>query len=80
MFSERTVYDNRRVRLGLVDVQAPNGSAGSTTSCTWTPIAIAVIVDDQNRVLMLWRYRRAWRACDRSPQPSHGRVTGPQWQ
>jgi len=35
--AERTVYDNRWVRLGLVDVEARRtGSDGSTMWCTWT--------------------------------------------
>jgi hypothetical protein len=32
---ERLVYDNRWVRVGLVDVERPAG-ARATTSCTWT--------------------------------------------
>jgi ADP-ribose pyrophosphatase len=30
-FGERTVYDNRWVKLSLVEVEAPNGERGSTT-------------------------------------------------
>lgn len=58
-FGERTVYDNRWVRLGLVDVQAPNGERWEYHVVHLAPIAIAVIVDERDRVLMLWRYRFA---------------------
>jgi ADP-ribose pyrophosphatase len=58
-FGERTVYDNRWVRLGLVDVQAPNGERWDYHVAHLSPIAIALIVDEQDRVLMIWRYRFA---------------------
>jgi hypothetical protein len=56
-FGERTVYDNRWVRLGLVDVGAPNGERWEYHVVHLGRIAVALIVDDQDRVLMLWRYR-----------------------
>jgi ADP-ribose pyrophosphatase len=58
-FGERTVYDNRWVRLGLVDVQAPNGERWEYHVVHLAPIAIAVILDGRDQVLMLWRYRFA---------------------
>jgi 8-oxo-dGTP pyrophosphatase MutT (NUDIX family) len=58
-FGERIVYDNRWVRLGLVDVQAPNGERWEYHVVHFSPIAIAVLVDERDRVLMLWRYRFA---------------------
>lgn len=58
-FGERTVYDNRWVRLGLVDVQAPNGERWEYHVVHLAPIAIALIVDERDRVLMIWRYRFA---------------------
>jgi ADP-ribose pyrophosphatase len=58
-FGERTIYDNRWVRLGLVDVQAPNGERWEYHVVHFDRIAIGLIVDDQDRVLMLWRYRFA---------------------
>jgi 8-oxo-dGTP pyrophosphatase MutT (NUDIX family) len=58
-FGERTVYDNKWVRLGLTDVQAPNGARWEYHVVHLAPIAIGLIVDDQDRVLMLWRYRFA---------------------
>jgi 8-oxo-dGTP pyrophosphatase MutT (NUDIX family) len=56
-FGERTVYDNRWVRLGLVDVRAPNGERWEYHVVHLDRIAVALIVDDQDRVLMSWRYR-----------------------
>jgi ADP-ribose pyrophosphatase len=56
-FGEKTVYDNRWVRLGLVDVEAPNGERWDYHVVHLGRIAVALIVDDQDRVLMLWRYR-----------------------
>ncbi|MFI5611078.1 NUDIX hydrolase [Amycolatopsis sp. NPDC051903] len=56
-FGERTVYDNKWVRLGLADVQAPNGERWDYHVVHLARIAIGLIVDDLDRVLMLWRYR-----------------------
>jgi ADP-ribose diphosphatase len=56
-FGERTVYDNRWVRLGLVDVEAPNGERWEYHVVHLDRIAVALIVDGQDRVLMSWRYR-----------------------
>ncbi len=56
-FGEKTIYDSRWVRLGLVDVQAPNGQRWDYHVVHLARIAIALIVDDQDRALMLWRYR-----------------------
>ncbi|WIX83298.1 NUDIX hydrolase [Amycolatopsis carbonis] len=56
-FGERTVYDNKWVRLGLADVQAPNGERWDYHVVHLAKIAIGLIVDDRDRVLMLWRYR-----------------------
>jgi hypothetical protein len=56
-FGERTVYDDRWVRLGLVDVRAPNGERWEYHVVHLARIAVALLVDDADRVLMLWRYR-----------------------
>ncbi|MBB4683956.1 NUDIX hydrolase [Amycolatopsis jiangsuensis] len=56
-FGERTIYDNKWVRLGLTDVQAPNGERWDYHVVHLARIAIGLIVDDRDRVLMLWRYR-----------------------
>lgn len=56
-FGERTIYDSKWVRLGLADVQAPNGERWEYHVVHLHRIAIALIIDEQDRVLMLWRYR-----------------------
>lgn len=58
-FGERLIYDNRWVKLGLVDVEAPNGERWEYHVVHLDRIAIGLIVDRQDRVLMLWRYRFA---------------------
>ncbi|GAA0628912.1 NUDIX hydrolase [Kutzneria viridogrisea] len=58
-YGERLIYDNRWVKLGLADVEAPNGERWEYHVVHLGRIAIALIVDDQDRALMLWRYRFA---------------------
>ncbi|MFI2077019.1 GntR family transcriptional regulator [Streptomyces triculaminicus] len=54
---ERTVYDNRWVKLDLVDVEPPGGERFEHHVVRLQHVAIAAVVDAQERVLMLWRYR-----------------------
>jgi len=56
-YGERLVYDNQWVKLGLVDVEAPNGERWEYHVVHLARIAIGLIVDERDRVLMLWRYR-----------------------
>jgi 8-oxo-dGTP pyrophosphatase MutT (NUDIX family) len=56
-FGERTVYDNRWVRLSLVDVQAPNGERWEHHVVHLDRVAIAMLVNARDEVLMLHRYR-----------------------
>ncbi|MEV4317778.1 NUDIX hydrolase [Actinocrispum sp. NPDC049592] len=58
-YGERLIYDNRWVRLGLVDVEAPNGERWDYHVVHLAPIAIGMVVNEQDEVLMLWRYRFA---------------------
>jgi ADP-ribose pyrophosphatase len=59
-FGERTIYDNRWVRVGLVDVEAPNGERWDYHVVHFARIAVALIFNtDTEEVLMLWRYRFA---------------------
>jgi ADP-ribose pyrophosphatase len=58
-FGEETIYDNRWVRLGLVDVEAPTGERWDYHVVHLPRIAIALIVNGADEVLMLWRYRFA---------------------
>ncbi|WP_329395369.1 NUDIX domain-containing protein [Streptomyces lydicus] len=54
---ERAVYDNRWVRLTLVDVEPPGVERFEHHVVRLHHVAIAAVLDDQDRVLMLWRYR-----------------------
>ncbi|MEV4245681.1 NUDIX domain-containing protein [Streptosporangium canum] len=54
---ERLIYDNRWIRLGLVDVAIPDGERFEHHVVHLDRAAIAVAVDDQNRVLLMWRHR-----------------------
>jgi ADP-ribose pyrophosphatase len=56
-YGERTVYDNPWVRLGLADVEAPNGERWEYHVVHLARIAIALVVNDRDEALMLWRYR-----------------------
>lgn len=58
-FGERLVYDNRWVKLGLTDVEAPNGERWEYHVVHLARIAIALIVNERDEALMLWRYRFA---------------------
>ncbi|MFF2506174.1 NUDIX domain-containing protein [Streptomyces sp. NPDC058067] len=54
---ERTVYDNRWVKLTLVDVEPPGVARFEHHVVHLHHVAITAVIDDQDRVLMLWRYR-----------------------
>ncbi|WP_082127127.1 NUDIX domain-containing protein [Allosalinactinospora lopnorensis] len=54
---ERTIYDNRWVRLTLVDVEPPGVERFEHHVVRLHHVAIAAVVDEHDRVLMLWRYR-----------------------
>lgn len=54
---ERLIYDNEWVRLALVDVEPPGGKRFEHHVVRLSHVAVAAIIDDQDRVLMMWRYR-----------------------
>jgi 8-oxo-dGTP pyrophosphatase MutT (NUDIX family) len=54
---ERELYDNTWVRLVQVDVTAPDGNRWWHHVVRLQTVAAAVVVDEQDRVLMLWRHR-----------------------
>ncbi|MGW1354761.1 NUDIX domain-containing protein [Streptomyces sp. NPDC002409] len=54
---ERPVYDNRWVRLDLVDVEPPGVKRFEHHVVRLQHVAVTAVLDDQDRVLMLWRYR-----------------------
>ncbi|HEX7662359.1 MAG TPA: NUDIX hydrolase [Pseudonocardiaceae bacterium] len=59
VFGERDIYSNRWVRLALADVEAPNGQRWEHHVVHLDRVAVALVVNDRDEVLMLWRYRFA---------------------
>lgn len=55
----RTVYDNRWVKLELVDVEPPDGNRFEHHVVRLDPVAVALLINDDEEVLTLWRYRFA---------------------
>ena len=56
-FGERTIYDNEWVWLGQVDVEMPDGERFWHHVVRLQRAALIVVVDDQERVLLMWRHR-----------------------
>lgn len=54
---KKSLYDNRWVKLELWDVEPPGVERFEHHVVILQHVAIAAILDDQERVLMLWRYR-----------------------
>ena len=54
---ERPVYDSSWVRVLLADVDAPDGTRFDHHVVALRRVAVAMVVDDADRVLMLWKYR-----------------------
>jgi ADP-ribose pyrophosphatase len=59
VYGERAIYESRWVQLALADVQAPNGERWEHHVVHLDRVAVALIVNDRDEVLMLWRYRFA---------------------
>ncbi len=53
----RRIYENRWVNLDLVDVEPPGVQRFEHHVVRLHHVAITAVVDEQDRVLMLWRYR-----------------------
>jgi 8-oxo-dGTP pyrophosphatase MutT (NUDIX family) len=56
-FGERTLYDSEWVWLGQVDVEMPDGERFWHHVVRLPRAAVMVLIDDQERVLLLWRHR-----------------------
>jgi len=56
-YGERTLYDNQWVRLVQVDVEPPTGRRFWHHVVRLQTVALAVVLDDLDRVLMLRRHR-----------------------
>lgn len=59
VYGERTVYDNPWVRLTLVDIEPPDGHRFEHHVVRLQTVVLTVVLDDEDRVLMLWRHRFA---------------------
>lgn len=59
VFSERTIYHSRWIDLSLVEVRPPNGDRFEHHVVRLGRVAIALVLDDRERALTLWRYRFA---------------------
>lgn len=60
---DRVLYDNPWVQLALVDVEPPGVPRFEHHVVRLKRVAIAAVLDAEDRVLMLWRYRfvpQAW--------------------
>ncbi|MFD8983857.1 NUDIX hydrolase [Streptomyces sp. NPDC059564] len=54
---ERTILDTPWVRLRSLDVEQPDGARVAYDVVRLRDLAVATAVDDQQRVLMMWRHR-----------------------
>jgi 8-oxo-dGTP pyrophosphatase MutT (NUDIX family) len=57
VFGERVLYDNPWVRLTMVDIEPPDGHRFEHHVVRLFRVAIAVVLNDNDEVLMLWRHR-----------------------
>jgi 8-oxo-dGDP phosphatase len=56
-FGERTIYDSPWVWLGQIDVELPDGERFWHHVVRLPRAALMVLLDEQDRVLLLWRHR-----------------------
>jgi 8-oxo-dGTP pyrophosphatase MutT (NUDIX family) len=56
-FGERPIYDSPDVWLGEVDVELPDGERIWHHVVRLSRAAVMVLLDEQDRVLLLWRHR-----------------------
>lgn len=56
---KRTVYDNRWVKVDLAEVEPPDGSRFEHHVVRLDHVAVALLVNEHEEVLTLWRYRFA---------------------
>ena len=51
------IYNSSQVRLGEIDVELPSRERIWHHVVRLHPVALMALVDDQDRVLLLWRHR-----------------------
>ena len=54
---ERVIDDTRRARLSIADVELPDGVRFEQYVLRLPKAAVVVVLDEQDRVLMMWRHR-----------------------
>lgn len=59
VYGERTVYHSPWVRVALVDIEPPDGRRFEHHVVRLQTVVLTLVIDDENRVLMLWRHRFA---------------------
>lgn len=57
VYGERTIYDNYWASVALVDVEPPDGERFEHHKVYLPPAAMVAMLDDQDRVFMMWRHR-----------------------
>lgn len=57
VFGERTIYENKWVTVAKADIQEPDGKRYEHHKVYLPQAAMVAMVDDQDRVLMMWRHR-----------------------
>lgn len=57
VFGERRIYENRWVTVALADIQQPDGQRYEHHKVYLPPAAMVAMLDDQDRVFMMWRHR-----------------------
>ena len=57
VFGERTIYANPWVTVALADIREPDGKRYEHHKVYLPQAAVVAAVDDQDRVLMMWRHR-----------------------
>ncbi|MEV6125167.1 NUDIX domain-containing protein [Streptomyces sp. NPDC052077] len=55
--SERTVYRNPWLTVGMADVELPDGRHLDHTVIRVRPVAVAAVLNERREVLLLWRHR-----------------------
>jgi 8-oxo-dGTP pyrophosphatase MutT (NUDIX family) len=60
VYGERTIYDGSPwVRVALVDIEPPDGHRFEHHVVRLQTVVLTLVIDDEDRVLMLWRHRFA---------------------
>jgi 8-oxo-dGDP phosphatase len=57
VYGELTIYNNRWVRVSLVDIEPPDGNRFEHHVVRLQTVALTAVIDEQDRVLMPWRHR-----------------------